>query len=236
MLEFCPQCGEIGGLQRQGQSLICSRCGREAGLVPVAPERVLVNQADEMVRQGTAAHCPVCRQLVDLRGERLARHFDPAGPRRLCAGSGQSIGTLTPGEPAARASAQPQDSGSTLARNAGSPGMNPRLAAHMTRELIRVVSCRENAVPQIEELSLAYLDKADRVRVQIDALRDILGPSFQMRDYPPALARPRLTVWSSAGMCVVGKRHDHGGYQPMSDVELAAVVADLQQHTALFFH
>jgi hypothetical protein len=218
MLEFCPHCGEIGGLQRRGQSLICCRCGKEAGTVPTAPDRVVVDQAAELIRQGTASHCPVCRQLVEVRGQKLARHFESGGLRKLCAGSGQILPTAT-----------------VPAASAATPESGKDLSAFMTRESIRVVSCRRNAPPHIEELTLAYLDKNDRVRVQIDALRDILGPSFQMRDYPPSLGRPPLVLWCAAAMCVIGKRHERGGYQDMTDQELYQVIADLQLHAALFF-
>ena len=105
----------------------------------------------------------------------------------------------------------------------------------MTRESIRVVSCRRGAEPRIEELTLAYLDKTDRVRIQIEALRDILGPAFRIRDYPPSLGRPHLAVWSSAAACVIARKHERGGYQPMSDAEIAQVVADLRQNAAAFF-
>jgi hypothetical protein len=208
MLEFCPHCGELGGLRQKGQALICSRCGKKAGDAPTPLAPIVLHQADELIRQGAAAHCPACRQLVELRGAALARHF--TAERRVCPGSGKpQVGEERP---------------------AGKD-----LAAYMTRESVRVVSCRRGAAPQIEELALAYLDRSDRVRVQIDALRDILGPQFRLRDYPPSLNRPQLAVWASATACLVGKKHGQGGYQPMSDAELTQVAADLQQHTALFF-
>ena len=103
------------------------------------------------------------------------------------------------------------------------------------RRFAVVVRCQKGAAPRIEELTLAYLDKTDRVRLQIEAQRDILGPDFRLRDYPPALGRPQFAVWAGAAACVVGKKHERGGYQPMSDAELAQVVADLQERAGLFF-
>lgn len=211
MLEFCPHCGQLGGLVQRGQAIVCTNCGKQAG-VQAPVEGPVIDQADELIRQGTAARCPLCQQLVELRGDVLARHYLPA-TRKLCPGSSKS--------PAARAPAQ-SATGKDLSR-------------YMTRESLRVISCGHGTAPRIEELSLAYLDKRDRVRVQIDALRDILGPNFRMRDYPQALGRPELAVWSSPAMCVVGKKHEQGGCQPMSDAEVAQVVADLKQHAGLFF-
>jgi hypothetical protein len=211
MLEFCPHCGQLGGLVQTEHALVCTQCGKQAGVItPVEP--VVVNQADELIRQGAAAYCPLCRQLVELRGQTLARHYTAAAPRKVCPGS-----------------AKPP----TAAVRPASGGKD--LSAYMTRETIRVVSCKQGATPRIEELTLAYLDKNDRVRVQIDALRDILGPTFRLRDYPASLARPQFAVWTAAAMCVVAKKHERGGYQPMNDTELAQVVGDLQQHAGLLF-
>ncbi len=160
MAEFCPHCGEIGGLQQQGNALICGRCGQRAGTVPAPVERVVVDQADELIRQGAAARCPACQQLVEVRGPVLARHFAVAAPRKLCPGSGKPPVVAT------------QPTG----------GNNP-----MTRESIRVVSCRHGGA-RIEELTLAYLDRTDRVRLQIDALRAILGAVPPSRLSPVAWA------------------------------------------------
>ena len=215
MAEFCPHCGEIGGLVRREQALFCSRCGKQAGVMaPV--ERLVTNQADDLIRQGTAARCPLCQQLVELRDDVLARHWSPGAPRKLCPGSRKPSTIATPEAP----------------RTAGKD-----LSAYMTRDTIRLISCRKGAAPRIEELTLAYLDKRDRVRVQIDALRDILGHDFRLCDYPAALGRPQFVVWIApeTAMCVVGKRHEQGGYQSMAEPEITQVMAELQQHARLFF-
>jgi DNA-directed RNA polymerase subunit RPC12/RpoP len=209
MVEFCPHCGEIGGLRQEGQAMVCSRCGKQAGSIPAPTAAVVVNQADELIRQGAAARCPQCNALVELRGTLLARHF--AAPRKLCPGSGKSPTASPP---------------STVGKD---------LNALMTRESIRVVSCRRGGSPRVEELSLAYLDKSDRVRVHIDALRDMLGLQFRMREYPRALGRAQFAVWASSDMCVVGKKHERGGLQPMTDTELSHIVTDLQLRAARFF-
>ena len=99
----------------------------------------------------------------------------------------------------------------------------------MTRESICLVSCRRGVEPHIEQLTLEYLDKNDRVRLQIEALRDILGRDFRLRDYPKVLGRPGLAVWSAESACVVGALHERGGYRALTDAEVAAVVGDLRQ-------
>jgi hypothetical protein len=108
-------------------------------------------------------------------------------------------------------------------------------SALMTRDFIKVISCRRDANPKIEELTLEYLDKKDRVRLQIDALREVLGPVFQLRTYPQSLNRPHLAIWGNATVCVVAKKHDQGGYQQMTDAELQPILDDLKQHRPLFF-
>jgi hypothetical protein len=98
-----------------------------------------------------------------------------------------------------------------------------------------VVACAKGQDPTIEELSLQYLDKADRVRVQMEALRDILGQRFRMKDYPPSLGRPHLALWNHASGCAVAKKHPEGGYQPTTDAELIEVVGDIRGNPKLFF-
>ena len=109
------------------------------------------------------------------------------------------------------------------------------MSAYYTKEFIRVVAWKKGAMPRIEELTLEYLDKADRVRIQIEALRDILGPKFRMQDYPPALNRPGFAFWGNPAECVVAKKHEQGGYRQMSDGELKQIVEDVKKHGHMFF-
>jgi DNA-directed RNA polymerase subunit RPC12/RpoP len=223
MFPFCPHCGRsLDQPQIPGQMAVCAHCGQQVGVVPLPAAPKVVDQAEELIRSGTAARCPHCAQLVEVKAQEavrsLARHFAPATPRRLCPGSGQQVGT-TPAAPAAPAN----------------PPARKDLSAYMTRDLVRVVSCRAAADPQIEELALEYLDKSDRVRLQVEALREILGADFRMRDYPPALNRPHLAVWGNAASCIVAKRHAQGGYQTMDDAEIGQVLADLNANRRLFF-
>src|SRR2546423_120248 len=83
--------------------------------------------------------------------------------------------------------------------------------------------CGRAGDPKIEELTLEYLDKKDRVRLQIEALRDVLGTDFRLGPYPAALHRPHLAVWGNATHCVVAAKHDQGGFQLMADADLRQV-------------
>jgi hypothetical protein len=210
MYPFCPHCGATLEAQHVASgAVVCGRCGKPIGAAPP------VDPAEELIRRGVAARCPLCRQLVEVRtretGRTFVPHYEPGSQHKLCAASGKPV-----------APAAPATGGKDL-------------SALMTREVIRVVSCPREGEPQIEELSLAYLDKADRVRTQIEALREVLGPDFRMGAYPESLNRPHLAVWASGAACVVACKHERGGYQPTADAELAQVADDLRQHRGLFF-
>ncbi len=223
MYSFCPHCGQsIGQDQKEGQLLVCRHCGRPIGVVAAAPRPVVVDQSERPIQQGTAARCPVCQQIVELKtagsGRILVPHYGKSEPRRICPGSGKPAAADPPAQPAPA----PRTT----------PGKD--IAALRTKDHVRVVSCRRDGAPLIEELTLEYLDKADRVRVQIDALRDVLGPGFRMKAYPPTLNRPQLAVWGSDAAFVIGKRHDQGGYLSLGDAEILAVLDDVNRARPLF--
>lgn len=223
MFSFCPHCGgSIGQEQVPGQKLICRHCGQQIGVVTAAPQKVLVDRTEELIRLGTAARCPLCGQAVEVRAggtdKTFVPHFATAPPRKMCPNSGKQVGTKPPADAPARTTSGGKD-----------------LSAFMTRDSIKLVSCARDAEPRIEELTLEYLDKSDRVRLQIEALRDILGPAFQMKAYPPQLHKTHLAVWGSSRACVVAKKHGQGGFQPLADAEITPILHDLRQHRSLFF-
>lgn len=229
MYSFCPHCGQtLNQAQTPGQTVVCLHCKQTIGIVRAAPVAKVVDQTEELIRQGTVARCPVCQQVVQVQARGSVRSIVPhaAPPRKICPGSGKSaspaatpVAVQTPVIPA------------PVAR----PPAGKDLSAYMTRETIKVIACRKNADPTMEELSLQYLDKSDRVRLHIESLRDLLGASFRMRDYPTAFNRPQLAVWGDAEACVVAKKHPQGGMQPMTDAEIAQVLADLRQAKQRFF-
>ena len=103
------------------------------------------------------------------------------------------------------------------------------------RDVLKVLYAPRKAEPRIEVLTLEYLDKSERVRIQIEALREMMGQDFQMRDYPPSLNKPHLAVWASVDACVVAAKHDKGGFESMGDADMVNVLGDVRAHAALFF-
>jgi hypothetical protein len=193
--------------------LVCGNCSNDIGFVG-AVQRVIGDETETRISAGTAARCHICQQPVDVKtsttGKTLVPHYAPQS-RKICPGSGKPV---------------------AVASKAPAP---PQLAGKYTRDVIKVVSCTRTGDAKIEVLTLEYLDKSERVRIQIEALRDMLGHDFQMRDYPPALNKPHLATWVGADFCVAAARHEHGGFRSIADAEIAAVLADLKEHCHAFF-
>jgi DNA-directed RNA polymerase subunit RPC12/RpoP len=223
VFDFCPHCAQtIEQEQVAGRMLVCARCGKDIGFVGRV-KRAAVAETEELIRAGTVGRCPVCAQAVQLKRtgevETLVPHYGASAARKLCPGSGKAVAADPPAPPAA----------------ANKTPAGKDLRAFMTRDVIRVIFQTKDADPRIEVLTLEYVDKTERVRIQIEALREMLGRDFRMRDYPSHLTKPHLAVWTTAGDCVVAKKHEHGGYESIADAELAGVLADLRQHADLFF-
>jgi hypothetical protein len=95
MYEFCHHCGKTIGGQDQviGKMLTCKFCGKDIGIPQAAPQKVIVNQADQLVQQQKAAVCPLCQQLVELKPSGAKRaivpHFGKSQPRKMCPNSGK---------------------------------------------------------------------------------------------------------------------------------------------------
>ncbi len=213
MFSFCHHCGDaIDQEQVVGEILICQHCRQTIGVVLAAPRAVVIDQTEELIRQGVVARCAVCQQTVEVkvRGamRSLVPHAAKGEPRKVCPGGGKLM-------PAAKEAHY--------------------LKAYMTTDVISVIRFAKGAEPTIEALTLDYLDKADRVRLQIEAVRELLGASFRMQDYPPSLGMPTLAVWRSAEACVVAKRNPQGGYQAMSASEISQVLDDIRLARATFF-
>jgi hypothetical protein len=133
----------------------------------------------------------------------------------------------TAGQEKPNAAQRPAPAKTTIGKTDGS--------AEVTRDQVKVVACRKDANPTIETLTVSYQNKSDRIRLQIEALRTLMGASFQMHDYPPALRKPHLAVWGNASVCIVARKHPQGGCQSLESAELSQVAADLQQNRPQFF-
>ncbi len=219
MYPFCPHCGQTLEMdQVPGRMLVCEYCGKDIGFVGAA-QRAAGDESAELIRGGTVARCPVCQQLVEVKSSGPARtiapHYGTIEKRKICPGSSKPV-TADPPTPAKPAPAKD-------------------LSKWMSRDVIKVLFAPKNAEPRIEVLTLEYLDKTERVRIQIQALREILGGDFHLCDYPPALKKPHLAVWAGANECVVAKKHERGGFESIPDGEVLAVLADMRQHPAAFF-
>jgi len=242
MFDFCHHCGNtIGQNQTVGQTLVCTSCGETIGVVTAPKPKVMIDGTQEAIASGAAAQCSLCSQAVQVKVSGGVRsfvpHFVTGGPRKMCPNSGKPI-------PAATAPSVVATSPTVASPTLNAPPPPERrlvtssgkdLSAHMNREVIRVVACSRNGEPTIEQFTLEYLDKSDRVRLQIDALRDLLGTKFQMKPYPAALKRPHLGIWITPTLCVIAKKHEQGGYQVMSDADLLQVVEDVRRSGAMFW-
>src|SRR5262249_14206782 len=156
--------------QIAGRMLVCGKCGKDIGFVGGA-QRHVAGEAESRIAAGTAGRCSVCQQGVEVKSNKsVAPHYRP-GER--ASGPGK-------GEPAAPVAHAPG------ASPVGRP-LPAKLAAHMTRDVLKVISCTRGGDARIEVLTLEYLDKSERVRIQIEALRDMLGHVFRMADYPTVL-------------------------------------------------
>lgn len=103
MYNFCPHCGKtIGQEQVPGKVMLCMHCKKPIGQVVQAQTlgvihtvRPPVNQAAQRIHSGTAAHCPYCNQLVQLKGsgpqKAYVPHFTTSGPRKMCKNSGKPV-------------------------------------------------------------------------------------------------------------------------------------------------
>jgi DNA-directed RNA polymerase subunit RPC12/RpoP len=91
MYSFCPHCSiTLEQEQIAGRLLVCTHCGKEIGVVP-ALQRVVVDETEALIRAGTVARCPVCRQAVALKGtaKTLVPHYGSTEKRKICPGSGK---------------------------------------------------------------------------------------------------------------------------------------------------
>ena len=102
---FCPNCGKnLGQEQIAGRVIKCLHCGKEIGKLEVAPQiatsgpvvnqKQLIDRRDEPIKQGLAAQCRFCGQVVQTKGAGPAKAFVPhfeKGSRKMCKSSGRRV-------------------------------------------------------------------------------------------------------------------------------------------------
>jgi DNA-directed RNA polymerase subunit RPC12/RpoP len=106
MFNFCPHCGKpINQQQTAGQNVFCKYCGKDIGKPGVASVAVsggtvvtgkqMIDKSEEPIKQGKAARCRFCGQVVETRGTGDARtfvpHYNPSKGKKICISSGRRI-------------------------------------------------------------------------------------------------------------------------------------------------
>jgi hypothetical protein len=75
--------------------LTCQFCRKDIGVVPAPPPPKVIDAGAELIRKGTAARCPVCQQVVEVRSKGAARTFVPhylkSEQRKICSNSGKPV-------------------------------------------------------------------------------------------------------------------------------------------------
>jgi DNA-directed RNA polymerase subunit RPC12/RpoP len=103
---FCPHCGKpINQDQQPGQQVSCRYCGKDIGKASVVSASIsagtvvtgkqMVDRSEDSIKQGKAARCRFCGQVVETRGAGDARtfvpHYNPAKGKKICVSSGRKI-------------------------------------------------------------------------------------------------------------------------------------------------
>lgn len=102
MFNFCPHCSKpIGQEQVAGKVVNCRFCGKPIGTVgavaiemgTVVTQRQAVDQNEVLIQRGVAARCPLCQQVVEVKGS-AAKSFVPhflKAERKMCRNSGKPV-------------------------------------------------------------------------------------------------------------------------------------------------
>lgn len=91
--EFCHHCGSsINQQQVVGKMLVCSACKQEIGVPSGPPQKVMIDKNEELIKQGVAARCPLCQQVVETKGtgkKTYVPHYSKGDKPRICPNSGK---------------------------------------------------------------------------------------------------------------------------------------------------
>ncbi len=92
MYDFCVSCGRSMGNRPKDGFIVCQFCGNKYKLPTAAPKQ-MIDQNEQLIRQGTAARCALCQQVVEVRGT-AAKTFVPhflKNERKMCRNSGKPV-------------------------------------------------------------------------------------------------------------------------------------------------
>jgi DNA-directed RNA polymerase subunit RPC12/RpoP len=91
---FCPWCGRsIGQDQSPGKVVTCKHCGLPIGK-PDPPKKQVIDQTQQVIQSGSAARCPLCQQVVQVKASGTGRAFVPhyrGGEKKICPNSGKPV-------------------------------------------------------------------------------------------------------------------------------------------------
>lgn len=102
--------------------------------------------------------------------------------------------------------------------------------------VIKVVSCRKEGLPAIEELSFRAVTQPGHQQLQDRMVQEVLGGPYKESAYPAKLNKPDLRVLGNASQVLVVRRTPAGALQSLIDAELMLVADDFHKYRALFFH
>jgi len=102
---FCPHCGKnLGQDQVAGRVIKCVHCGKEVGKLEMGSQIVtggvvvnpapVIDRRQEPIKEGVAAQCRFCGQVVQTKGSGPAKAFVPhfeKGARKMCKSSGRRV-------------------------------------------------------------------------------------------------------------------------------------------------
>ena len=92
MFDFCVSCGRSMGNRPKDGSITCQFCGKTYKL-PAATPKQMIDQNEPLIRQGVAARCALCQQVVEVRGSG-AKTFVPhflKYEKKMCRNSGKPV-------------------------------------------------------------------------------------------------------------------------------------------------
>jgi DNA-directed RNA polymerase subunit RPC12/RpoP len=94
MIDFCIECGHnLGNAPAPDGTIKCQHCGKTFRSAPAPQQKQIIDQNEVLIKQGKAARCPLCQQVVEVRGsgaKSYVPHFLKT-ERKMCKNSGKPV-------------------------------------------------------------------------------------------------------------------------------------------------